>query len=388
MLKRISRTVWLISLISLCNDFSSEMLYPIIPLYLKQIGYGSLLIGVLEGVAEFLGGMFKIYFGSLSDRFRSRLPFVQIGYSLSVISRPLMAIFPNAFAILSARILDKTGKGLRTGARDALLGDESSKENRAEIFGFHRSMDTFGAVLGPLTALIFLYFYPEHYKSIFLISIIPGVLAIFFTLLLKEKKQTEIANTTKFKNHFTYWYKANKKYKLFILLLLFFAIAGSSDLYLLLRTKELGYSDAQVLSLYVFFNLIFALAAFPIGALADKYGKRNFFFIGILLYTLSYFFIGFGSQLLFLIIGFFCYGLYYAFSEGIAKSIIVNLIDKDEKASALGFYGGMQSIILLFANLLAGFMWVKFGAQTVFIYTIVIGIVSSIIFVSLKKKLG
>ncbi|MCC7030189.1 MAG: MFS transporter, partial [Chitinophagaceae bacterium] len=188
MFKNITRTVFIISLVSLFNDFSSEMLYPVMPLYLAQIGYGGLFIGILEGMAELIAGLTKIYTGSLSDSMQRRLPFVNIGYALSVLSRPLMVASHLAGGILAGRSIDKVGKGIRTGARDALLADECNLQNRAEVFGFHRSMDTLGAILGPLTALIYLHFYPEDYKTIFLITFIPGVVALGLTFRIKEKK--------------------------------------------------------------------------------------------------------------------------------------------------------------------------------------------------------
>ena len=190
MFKQITRTVWIISLISLFNDFSSEMLYPIIPLYLAQIGYGGLLIGIIEGIAECVAGLTKIYMGSVSDNFQKRLPFIQLGYFLSVVSRPFIGLSNALVLIVSGRSMDRIGKGIRSGARDALLGDESNQHNRSEIFGFHRSMDTIGAILGPLVAMIYLHFHPSDFRSIFLITMIPGLFAIGLTFRIKEQKSS------------------------------------------------------------------------------------------------------------------------------------------------------------------------------------------------------
>src|SRR6478736_3969717 len=146
----ITRTIWILSIVSLLTDVASEMLYPIMPIYLRSIGFSMVLIGILEGVAEATAGLSKGYFGKLSDQLGRRTPFVRLGYSLSAISKPLLAFFINVWWVFFARTIDRLGKGIRTGARDALLSDESSPENKAKVFGFHRSMDTFGAVLGPL----------------------------------------------------------------------------------------------------------------------------------------------------------------------------------------------------------------------------------------------
>ncbi len=387
MFKQITKTVWLISLISLFNDFSSEMLYPIIPLYLEQIGYGSILIGVLEGIAECMGGLAKIYSGSLSDILKKRLPFVQLGYFLSVLSRPLMGLFQHSAPIVGARILDKAGKGIRTGARDAILGDESNEGNRAEVFGFHRSLDNWGAVLGPLAALLFLYYYPNQYRTIFLLTIIPGLVAIFFTFGIKEKTHSVPKKRPSLKEHFSYFSKATISYKKLVMILLMFAFASSSDMYLLLKAKQSGLSDTQLLMAYILFNLVAAFAAYPLGKLADKKtGKLNMLLAGLAVYAFTYYLIGFYTSTIIIVLGFVGYGLYYALTDGIIKAILISISPPDEKASAVGFFAGANSILLLFANLLAGAVWFAFGAKVVFFYSIIITFITIALLVFFYKK--
>ncbi len=185
----ITKTVWILSLVSLFTDMASEMLYPIMPLFLKQIGYSAIFIGVLEGVAEAVAGLTKSYFGKRSDAMGKRLPFIQLGYGLSAISKPMLAIFIYPWWVFFSRTTDRLGKGIRTGARDAMLSDECNPETKGRVFGFHRSMDTLGAVFGPAIALIYLYFNPEHYQMLFIIAVVPGVLAIISTLFIKEFKK-------------------------------------------------------------------------------------------------------------------------------------------------------------------------------------------------------
>ena len=173
----ITRTIWILSLVSLFTDIASEMLYPVMPVFLKHIGFSIIFIGVLEGVAEAVAGLSKSYFGKLSDKSGKRLPFVQLGYALSAISKPMMAVFIFPLWIFLSRTIDRLGKGLRTGARHAMLSDEATKETKGRVFGFHRSMDTFGAVIGPSIALLYLYYHPNDYTSLFLIAFIPGIIA-------------------------------------------------------------------------------------------------------------------------------------------------------------------------------------------------------------------
>ncbi len=174
----ISRTVLLLSFVSLFTDIASEMLYPVMPLYLREIGFSVAAIGVLEGVAEAVAGLSKGYFGTWSDNIGIRMPFVRWGYGLSAVSKPMMAVFSYTWWIFFARTIDRTGKGLRTGARDAILSDEATLATKASVFGFHRSMDTAGAMIGPSLALLFLHFYPHQYKSLFVWALLPGIAAI------------------------------------------------------------------------------------------------------------------------------------------------------------------------------------------------------------------
>ena len=183
----LTRAVWLLSLISLFTDLASEMLYPVMPLYLQSIGFSVVFIGLLEGVAEAVAGLSKGYFGQWSDRLGRRVPFVQWGYGLSALSKPMLAVLATPAWVLLARTVDRLGKGLRTGARDALLSDETIPANKGKVFGFHRSMDTLGAVLGPTAALLWLAVHPGQFRPLFLWAFVPGVLAVAITLLLRER---------------------------------------------------------------------------------------------------------------------------------------------------------------------------------------------------------
>jgi MFS family permease len=368
LLQPITRTIWLVSLVSLFTDFASEMLYPVIPVYLKSIGYSVVVIGVLEGFAEAIAGLSKSYFGQLSDVAGKRLPFVRLGYLLSAVSKPMLAISSQWWWIFSARFTDRVGKGLRTAPRDAILNDEASEENKATVFGFHRTMDTFGAVLGPLTALLFLYVYPGSYKALFLLAFIPGIAAVVCTLLIQEQKKTVTAKKSiPFHHTFLYLKQSPANYKKLIVGLLLFALFNSSDVFLLLKMKESGLSHTAIIGVYIFYNLVFALFAFPFGKMADRFGTKPVFITGLLLFALTY--IGFTfakTNFLFWVLLFF-YGLYAAATEGVAKAWIAKLVPKSETASAIGLYAGLQSIAALLASSIAGFLWFQFSPQLVFI---------------------
>ena len=370
-IKIITRAVWLLSLISLLTDTASEMLYPIMPIYLKSIGFSIVLIGVLEGFAEALAGLSKGYFGKLSDNSGKRVPFVQLGYALSTISKPMMAVFTFPFWIFFARSIDRFGKGIRTGARDAILSAEATPETKGKVFGFHRSMDTFGAVLGPSLALIYLYCYPQDYKTLFYIAFIPGLLAVLVSFLLKEKTETDITKktSTSFFSFLNYWKTSSLQYKKIVIGLLVFALFNSSDVFLLLKAKEAGLNDTTVVGVYIFYNLIYALSAFPIGIFADRIGFRKMVIIGLSLFAIVYFGIAFSNNAYVIIGLFFIYGIYAAATEGVAKAWISNVSDKKDTATAIGTYSGFQSICAMLASSLAGLIWYQFGANSAFTIT-------------------
>ena len=368
-LKYITPTVWTLSLVSMFTDTASEMLYPIMPIYLKSIGFSIVLIGVLEGVAEATAGLSKGYFGKLSDSTGKRVPFVQLGYAFSAISKPMMALFVYPLWIFFARTVDRFGKGIRTGARDAMLSDEATPETKGKIFGFHRSMDTLGAVLGPSFALLYLYYHPQNYKTLFYIAFIPGCLSILTTFFLKDKTSIKVKRATPFFSFIRYWKDSPVLYRKVVFGLLAFTLFNSSDVFLLLKAKQAGLNDIMVIGVYIFYNLIFALCAFPIGIIADKIGLKKIFIFGLSIFAIVYFGFGFSTNV-YVIIGLFAlYGIYAAATEGIFKAWISNITDKKDTATAIGTFAGFQSICTMLASSLAGLIWFQFGAMTTFMIT-------------------
>lgn len=388
--KIITRTIWILSLVSLFNDVASEMLIPVMPMFLKHIGFTVAIIGVLEGFAEAVAGLSKGYFGKQSDASGKRLPFVQLGYALSAISKPMMAFFVYPLWIFFARTLDRFGKGIRTGARDALLSDEATPETKGRVFGFHRGMDTFGAVLGPAIALIYLYYHPQDYKTLFLITFAPGILVILFTRLIKEKpKKIATTGQARPKNifaFFSYWKKSPPQYKRLVSGLLLFALFNSADVFLLLRMKETGLNDTSVIGIYIFYNLVFALLAYPVGILADRLGLKKIFIFGLSLFALVYAGFALNNNWVIFILLFTLYGVYQAATDGISKAWISNIVDKSETATAIGTFTGLQSICALIASSGCGLLWYNFGSMVTFSVTAGISVIVIIYLASFKPR--
>lgn len=387
-MKYLSRTVWILSAVSLLTDAASEMLYPVMPVYLKKIGFSILLIGILEGLAEATAGLSKGYFGKRSDISGRRVPFVQMGYALSAISKPMMAFFTFPFWIFFVRTIDRFGKGIRTGARDAMLSDATTAENKGKVFGFHRSMDTLGAVIGPLLALIYLHFYPENYTTLFAIAFLPGLLAVAASFFLREEKVTPAATTPiriSFFSFFRYWKESPTAYRKLVLGLLVFTLFNSSDVFLLLKAKESGLQDTTIIGIYIFYNLVYAVMAFPMGILADKVGLKTVFIIGLFIFAIVYAGMSFNTGIYGFIGLFALYGVYAAATEGISKAWISNICETKDTATAIGSYTGWQSICTMLASSLTGFIWYQWNGITAFLCTAAISILVACYMITLPS---
>jgi MFS family permease len=322
-----------------------------------------------------------------------------LGYLLSAISKPLMATFVFPLWIFFVRTVDRLGKGVRTAARDALLSQEATKETKARVFGFHRGMDTVGAAIGPTLALLFLFFYPGEYKTLFYLAFIPGILSILFIFLLKEKKQpVSTLGKGNFFSFFKYWKIASPEFKKVTTGLLLFALFNSSDIFLLLITKEtIGNETINILNVtfnadtltiaaYVLYNLVYALFSYPMGALADKFGFRSTIITGLLLFAIVYGGFAFGPSIPVIFILFSVYGIYAAATEGVIKAWITNLSGNQNTATAIGFYTSCESICALCASIIAGTIWGVWGSAATFLITASVAVIIIIYLLFLRPK--
>lgn len=370
---RFSPTVWLLAWISLFTDVASEMLYPIMPLYLQSIGFTVVWIGVLEGLAEAIAGLSKGYFGRLSDTMQRRKTFVQGGYALSALAKPLLALSVLPVWVFAVRTLERLGKGIRSAPRDAMLAVETNAHNKGAVFGFHRSMDTAGAALGPLLALGFLYYFPGNYQGLFLLAFLPGLLAMGLTMMLpREKTSVAISASPQGSNPAVYFFdfllylrQGTTAYKKLIGGLLAFALINSSDAFLLLQLKQAGWNDLSIIGVYVGYNVGYALLAYPVGMWADRWGFKTSWIIGLCAFSLAYFLLaGFSGHIGLVIVAFVCYALYAATTEGISKAWISRLVPPSETATALGAYTALQSMGAFWASTLTGWVWYYAGGAT------------------------
>jgi MFS family permease len=369
---KLTRTIWLLSLVSLFTDMASEMLFPVIPLYLREIGFSFAAIGLLEGLAEIIAGISKGYFGNLSDHLGKRVPFIKAGYGLSALSKPLLALFQSIVWVFFARTLDRLGKGIRTAARDAMLSAEATPATRARVFGFHRSMDTVGAIIGPLMALLVLQSGTISLRNLFFVAFLPGLLSVALIFLLKDKPAAAPAKKRPgFFSFFGYWKTAGKDYRRLVAGIIFFFLFNSSDVFLLLRSNEVlgGGQEAMFTTIkaYILYNIVYALGAWPAGWLADRLNMKTVFCLGLLLFASAYGAMAFANNSLHLFIIWGVYGLFAATTEGVSKAWVSNLTPQNEQGTALGLLASCQNLAAMAASFTAGWVWDVWGPAAVFL---------------------
>ncbi len=390
--KPISRNVVVMGLVSLFNDIASEMIYPIVPLFLNVVlGAPATIIGVIEGIAESMASILKVVSGWFSDKIRRRKLFVTAGYSLSTISKLLIGLAQTWGFVLFARVIDRIGKGTRTSARDALILESVDPAYRGRAFGLHRSMDSLGAVFGPLLALLLIHLYSSNYRMIFFIAFIPSLIGvILLVLFVKEKrKSAEELGIAKPKDEKPFrfnWKEMDPRFKMFLLVSMLFALGNSSDAFLILRAKDLGLAVTLTVMAYVTFNITYFLFSYPAGWLSDKIGARKVMMIGFWLFALVYLFFGLTGSSFWVWFLFPIYGIYMALTDGISKAYISELVPKEKSATAIGAYLTATGLIMFVASTLAGFLWKYVSPSAPFYLGAATATLAAILFMTLLRN--
>jgi len=390
--------------VSLFNDLSSEMIYPLIPSFIKSVlGLGPAFLGILEGIAESTNSILKLFTGYFSDKIKKRKPFAVGGYTLSNLSRPLIGLARSWGVLLFLRFSDRVGKGIRTSPRDAMIAEFSPVSRRGFAFGFQRSMDHAGAVLGSMIASLLLYFFTVEIKTIFLISAVPGVIAVLLMIfgvrstygknnLVKNeaellKKYSASKNGTNGKKgilKFSDFKKLGKKFNLYLVILVIFTLGNSADAFLLLRAVELGYQIAAIPLLWAILHISKAVFCVLGGHLSDKVGRKIMILSGWFVYFLTYAGFAFFDRHYLIYILFIVYGLYFGLTEGVERALVADIVPEDNLGTAYGFYNLSLGIATLPASIIFGFIWKEFSFRAAFLTGALISIAASIMLLFLK----
>jgi MFS family permease len=358
-------TVMRLGLVSLLADISSEMLYPITPIFLTAVlGASMSSLGLIEGTAEALASLLKTYAGSWSDRWGRRKPFIVFGYLLTALGKPLIGVAGSWPEVLLARGLDRTGKGLRGAPRDALIADSVDPRLWGAAFGWHRAMDTLGAAIGPLLAIVYLRHFSEL-RGIFFWAFVPGLLAVLVATKVRDVRPAKISQRVKASWR---WAELSANFRTYLLAWTIFSLVNSSDVFLLMKAKASGLSLETTILIYCFYNLVYAAASPGLGHLSDKMGRKPILMIGLLVFALVYAGFAFASAPWIYWILFAVYGIYMAATDGVGKALAVDLIDPQFKATGIGLLSAVSGIATLFASLVAGLLWDHYGAASTFAY--------------------
>ncbi|MCX5678043.1 MAG: MFS transporter [Candidatus Omnitrophica bacterium] len=378
----IKKNVVVLSVTSLLTDISSEMLYPIIPIFLTSVlGAPMSILGLIEGAAEAVASVLKAFSGYISDLFEKRKPFVIWGYSLSALGKLLFFLAYSWPFIFLARVVDRIGKGVRTSPRDAMIADSCEAKYRGKVFGFHRAMDTIGACLGPLLAFWLLYVCKDDLRSIFLIALVPALAGVGILIFwLKEGPHSAHGEGIPLKINIR---KFSPTFWKFIFISTIFAIGNSSDAFLIMRAKDIGLTTGVIILAYVVYNISYSALSLPAGVISDRLSRKTVMVAGYLIFAFVY--TGFGAYVTKVTIWplFFIYGFYIAMTDGISKAFVADVVGKEVMGTAIGLYYCITGFAAFFASLIAGLLWTHIGSSAPFIYGAAMAVISSVAFLIL-----
>jgi MFS family permease len=393
--RRLPRNIFAISLVSLLNDASSEIIYPLLPVFLSlTLGASPGIVGLIEGAAESMSSLLKLFAGHFSDRRGKRKVFVVFGYALSSFTRPLLAFAGSWSQVLGLRLADRVGKGIRTSPRDAMIADNVRVEERGLAFGFHRAMDHTGAVIGPLIGYVVLVYFasnqtapsPSDFTKIFLVASVPALAAVFVAAMFVRESYQARAGESDTAPPVRFSLRGfDNNFKRFLFILALFTLSNSSDFFLILRAQTTGVSAPNTLLLWAAFHIVKVLSSIFGGDLSDRLGRRRLIVSGWILYAAVYAGFAFVSNEVSVWILFMIYGIYFGLSEGAEKALVADLVRPEQRGTAYGLYNLAFGITVLPASLLMGTLWDWRGPQTAFLVSAVLGASAALLLLLLVR---
>ncbi len=375
------KNVTIAGLVSFFMDVSSEMIYPLVPLFLANVlGVNKSVIGLIEGIAESTASLLKVFSGWFSDRIGNRKLLMALGYGISTLSRPFVALATGWQHVLGSRFIDRLGKGVRTTPRDAIIAESADKTHLGRAFGFHRAMDTMGAVVGPAVAFFLLGILSNDYRKVFWLSMIPGVIAVLLIIsFITEKKKAFASHADRPKMTMKHF---NWRFKFFVIITALFAVGNSSDVFLILRAEQKGIKPAMIPVVYLIFNLVYSLSSIPAGMAADKFGKKRVILSGFILFAALYYGFAVAGSATAIWVLFGLYGLFMGLTEGIQKAFLATIIPQDFKATAFGVYNTVVGLAMFPASLIGGWLWDHVSPSATFYFGSATATLSAILFIA------
>ncbi len=376
-LLNLPRAVWLLGWVSLATDSATEAVYPLLPFFLTTVlGAGAVSLGIVEGAADAVSSLLKLWSGRAADRSETKRPLVLAGYAISSLARPLIALAQSWSHVFAVRVVDRIGKGIRSAPRDAILASLATPATRGRVFGFHRAMDHAGAVLGPTLATVFLWFYPGSYRTLFGLTIVPGLVAVALVFFVREERAAAIPDVVSGPGRTGDVVSGSsrtldpialpRELTSFFLVLTLFTLGNSTDAFLLLKLTNVAGSALYIPLLWAVLHVVKASVSIVAGSWSDRIGRRTVIGLGWLVYAAVY--VGFATaDTMVPLVGWFVvYGVYFGFAEGTEKALVADLAPADRRGYAYGIYNAVIGIGALLASVLFGVLWSSFGAHVAF----------------------
>lgn len=378
------RNIFYLGLVSFFTDMSSEMIYPLLPVFLTTVLNAPVsFVGLVEGIAESTASILKLVFGWVSDRFNKRKLFVASGYTLSSVVRPMAAFALYPWHVLLVRFSDRIGKGIRNSPRDALIADTCKPEEKGKAFGFNRAMDHAGAIAGPLIATLLLAHFAGNYRHVFAFAFLPAAAAVIIVLfLVREKKPENPSAGEPLKLRLDIF---DNNFRKFLLVITAFTLGNSSDAFLLLRAKDAGIHTALLPMLWVLLHVVKMASSTPGGMLSDRLGRKKVIVSGWIIYFLVYMGFAFAGTPLHIWFLFAVYGFFFGLTESAEKAFVADLVKPEFRGSAYGVYNFAIGVGAFPSSVIMGLLWQKFGVLTAFSFGAVLALVSALLLVLLVK---
>ena len=382
----VSRNIIVMGVVSFFTDVASEMIYPLLPIFLTAtLGAPMTVVGLMEGLAASALNALKVVSGWLSDRYQKRKVIVLVGYSISALAKLVIAMSTGYQTAMFGKFLDRTGKGTRTSPRDALIADSADEPMPGRAFGLRRAIDNAGAILGPLLAIYLLFSLHIDMRAIFYIAFIPALIGVVCLALFVQDVRAKPASQKVFRFKFA---DLSPSFKVFLTISIVFALGNSADAFMILKARDMGMSIEFILLLYAMLNLTHSAVSFPAGIIADKIGPKKVLLVGFLIFALAYLLFGTVTALFSLWLLFPLFGIYRGLTEGVAVAYVSNMVKDEHTATAIGFYQTMTGFAVLLASLIAGILWESVGPMAPFLFGGTMAIIASIVFIVLEKKIN
>jgi len=373
-------------MVSFFIDFSTHMVYPLVPLYLISLGATVALVGVIEGIAESAASLLKVFSGYATDRYKKKKLIAFTGYVPAIIYKVALAFAASWTGVLVARVIDRVGKGIRTSPRDVLISESADKNKMGSSFGLHKALDMLGVAGGILCAYFIMRAMGENidFRSIFLVAIIPAGLGLCMFFFIKEKKEPRPAKSKEpFWKDFA---KIDGQLKLYLLVVFLFTLGNSSNVFILLRAFSIGFDTLSVILLYFAYNMTASLLSMPMGKLSDRIGRKKLLVPGYLVFSVCYLGFALVTSQWAMVAVFVVYGVYTAMISGVERAYVVEIAPAHLKGSMLGLQATVAGIALLPASIIAGLMWDAFGPAMPFIFGSVLSLIAAIILIVFMKN--